>query len=141
LARSSPRARCSACRVAWPWVVSSRPEGLPSVARWAPAVRGMSSIMSPLAADLHAHAARGALDHAHGRFDRVGVEVVHLDLGDRADLRARQLPHLVLVRLARALLDAGLLADEVGGRRTLRHERVRTVLEDGHDRGDDAPGE
>src|SRR5919197_2055907 len=65
------------------------------------------------AADLHAHAARGAFDHPHGRLDRVRVEVVHLDLGDRANLRARDLPDLVLVRYARALLDAGLLADEV----------------------------
>jgi uncharacterized membrane protein len=35
-----------------------------------------------LAGDLHAHTARGALDHAHGRLDRVRVEVVHLDLRD-----------------------------------------------------------
>src|SRR5436309_1800664 len=94
-----------------------------------------------LAADLDAHAARGAFDHPHRGLDRIRVEVVHLDLGDRAHLRADDLPHLVLVRLARALLDAGFLSDEVGRGGALRDERVGPVLEDRHHRGHDGAGE
>src|SRR5438445_10212460 len=112
--------------------------GLPSIARWAPAVRGKNTI---LAANLHAHAPRGAFYHPHRGLDRIRVEVVHLDLGDRAHLRASDLPHLVLVRLARALLDAGFLSDEVGRGGALRDERVGPVLEDRHHRGHDGAGE
>src|SRR5256712_394278 len=96
---------------------------------------------SILARDLHTHRACGALDHLHRRLDGVRVEVRHLRLGDRSDLRARQLPHLVLVRLTGAFLDPGLLTDQVGGRRTLGDERVRAVLEDGDHRGHDRAGE
>src|SRR5881296_385790 len=85
-----------------------------------------------LAADLDSHATGGALDHAHRRVDRVGVQIAHLDLSDRADLRPADLPHLDLVRLTGALLDAGLLADEVGRGRAFGDEGVRTVLEDRH---------
>src|SRR2546422_1573349 len=94
-----------------------------------------------LAADLDSHATGGALDHAHRRVDGVGVQIAHLDLGDRADLRPGDLPHFDLVRLTGALLDAGLLADEVGGGRALGDEGVRTVLEDRHHGGHDAAGE
>src|SRR5438034_298433 len=50
-------------------------------------------------------------------------------------------PAVVLVRLPRALLDPGFLADEIGGRRALGDERIGAVLEDGHDGWNDAAGE
>src|SRR6266545_549837 len=92
-------------------------------------------------ADLYAHATRGALDHLHRRFDRRRVQVGHLGLGDLLHRGAADLPHLLLVRFARALLDAGLFADEIRGRRALGHEGVRAVLEHRHDRGHHRPGE
>src|SRR5439155_16873669 len=69
------------------------------------------------------------------------VQVVHLRLGDLLHRGAADLPDLLLVRLARALLDASLFADEVGGGRRLRDEAVGAVLEDRHDRGHDGARE
>src|SRR5205809_1904594 len=111
------------------------------------AVDGVSHVSRPwsaefaLARDLDAHATGGALDHPHRRFDRRRVQVGHLRLGDRADLGLRERPDLELVRRRRALLDAELLADEIGRRRALRDERVGAVLEDRDHCGDDGPGE
>src|SRR5438132_913731 len=67
-----------------------------------------------LGRDVHAHAAGGPLDHLHRGLEARRVEVVHLRLGDLPHRRARDLADLLLIRLARALLDAGLFADEVG---------------------------
>src|SRR5688500_8827544 len=77
-----------------------------------------------LGAYLHAHAAGGPLDHLHGTFDAGGVEVRHFRLGDLLYRGAADLADLLFVRLAGALLDPGLAADEVGGGRALRHECV-----------------
>ncbi len=41
---------------------------------------------TPSVLDGDAHAARGAFDHAHGGVEVVGVQVLHLDLGDLAHL-------------------------------------------------------
>src|SRR5688500_14377286 len=94
-----------------------------------------------LRAYLHAHAAGGPLDHLHRALDARCVQVVHLRLGDLFHRGAADLADLLFVRLARALLDPGLAADEIGGGRALRHECVRAVLEDRHDRGHDRAGE
>jgi hypothetical protein len=77
-----------------------------------------------------AHRAGGAGDDLHRAVDVVGVEVLHLGLGDLADLVPGQLADLDLVRLAGALLDAGGLLDQLGGRRRLGDEGERAVLVD-----------
>src|SRR5919201_3040498 len=103
------------------------------------AIRRLLAAM--LARDLDAHAAGGALDHLHRAFDARRIEVVHLRLGDLLHRRATDLADLLFVRLARALLDARLFADEVRGGRRLRDEGVRAILEDRHHRGHDGAGE
>ena len=60
----------------------------------------------------------------------VAVEIRHLDLGDLADLRARDLPDLVAVRLTRSLLDARFLLQEDRRGRRLRDEGEGLVRED-----------
>ena len=55
--------------------------------------------------DLEAHRARGTFDGAHRRLEAGGVEVGQLQLRDLAHLLLGDLADLVLVRLARALLD------------------------------------
>src|SRR6266542_6995200 len=92
------------------------------------AVVGPRSTARALARDLDAHATGGALDHPHRRLDRGRVQIGHLRLGDGPDLRLRERPDLVLVRRGRALLEAKLLADEIGRGRALRHEGVGAVL-------------
>src|SRR5215211_2641641 len=47
----------------------------------------LTAIM-PSLRHFHAHRARGALDHGHGGFNGVAVEIDHLLLGDLADLVA-----------------------------------------------------
>src|SRR5438093_2489092 len=105
----------------------------PAVSRAVHATPWWSSIVS-LGADLDSHAARGPLDHLHRALDRRRVEVGELGFRDRLHLGAGDLPHLLFVRLARTLLAPRLAADEIRGRRALRHERVRAVFEHGHDR-------
>src|SRR5437762_3741750 len=112
----------------------------PAVSRAVHATRRWTLIVS-LRADLDSHASRGPLDHLHRALDRRRVEVRQLGLRDLLHLGPRDLPDLLLVRLARALLDSGLAADEFCGRRALRHEGVRAAFEDGHDRGHDRAGE
>src|SRR4051812_31580644 len=65
--------------------------------------------------DLKAHRAGGALDDAGGGLDVVGVEVLHLLLGDVAQLGAGDLAGGVAARLLRARLDVQRLLDEEGG--------------------------
>src|SRR5207249_10206782 len=122
------------------WHLSPLSAVRPAVSRAVHATRRWTLIVS-LRADLDSHAARRPLDHLHCALDRRRVEVRQLGLRDLLHLGPRDLPDFLLVRLARALLDPGLAADEIGGRRALRHERVRAVLEDGHDRGHDRAGE
>src|SRR5712691_103649 len=122
------------------WHVRPLSATRPAVSRAVHATRRWTLIVS-LGADLDSHAARRALDHLHRSLDRRGVEVGQLGLRDLLHLSAGDLPDLLLVRLARAFLDPRLPADEIGGRRALRHERVRAVLEDGHDRGHDGASE
>src|SRR3954451_15052339 len=93
-----------------------------------------------MSAHLHAHRAGGPLDDLRGLVDVVGVQIGELALGDLANLRLGDPRHLLAVRLARALLDAGGLLDEHRGRRRLRDEGERAVLVDrDHDR-DRRPG-
>ena len=60
----------------------------------------------------------------------VRVQVGHLLLGDLAHLVLGDRADLVAVRLARALLEPDRLLDQHRGRRGLRDERERAVLED-----------
>src|SRR5579864_3174455 len=71
---------------------------------------------------LEAHRTGRALDHLHGRFRVIGVEVLALGLDDRAQLLAGHAAHLFPVRLGRALLDAGRALQEVDGGRGLEDE-------------------
>src|SRR5436189_161724 len=67
------------------------------------------------------------------------VRVDELRLGDLPHLGAGQPPDLVAVRLGGALLEPQRLLDEDCGRRRLRDERERAILEDGDlHRGDAA---
>src|SRR3954465_8619556 len=93
-----------------------------------------------MSAHLHAHRAGGPGDDLRRLVDVVRVEVGELALGDVAHLRLRDLRDLVAVRLAGALLDAGGLLDEHGGRRRLDDERERPVLVDRDDHGQDGAG-
>ena len=65
-----------------------------------------------------------------GGLDVVGVEVGHLGRRDLAHLVAVDPADLVGVRRRAALLQAGGLLDQLGGRRGLRDERERTVFVD-----------
>src|SRR5215207_4945569 len=84
--------------------------------------------------DVQTHVARRALDGLDGRFEVRRVQVLELELGDLLDLVAGDGADLLLVRLARALGDAGGLLQKVGRGRRLRLERERAV---GEDRDDD----
>src|SRR6478672_2131406 len=64
-------------------------------------VRGRSAL------DGDAHRTGGALDDLHRGLDVVGVEVGLLGLGDLPDLVTGEPTDLLLVRDARALLEAG----------------------------------
>jgi hypothetical protein len=62
---------------------------------------------------VHAHRARGALDHGHGGFNGVAVEIDHLLLGDLADLVAGDAADLAaLAGGLGALVDLGGLLEE-----------------------------
>src|ERR687885_1620752 len=89
-----------------------------------------------MSAHLHAHRAGGPRDDLRGLVDVVRVEVRQLALRDLAQLRLGDLRHLVAVRLARALLDAGRLLDEHSRRRRLRDKREGAVLVDRDHDGD-----
>src|SRR5687768_15850465 len=71
---------------------------------------------------IDAHAAGGAGDRAHGGFKIGSGEIRSLHLRDLFELLARNLPHLVGVGRAAALLDAERLADQDRRRRRLHHE-------------------
>src|SRR5262245_2471540 len=83
-----------------------------------------------LADDFDAHAPGGALDDLRGRLEVIRVQVGHLDLGDLADLLLRDASDDFAPGLARTLLDAGRLAEEVRRRRRLEDERERAILVD-----------
>src|SRR6185436_18890508 len=84
-----------------------------------------------------AHRASGAGDDLCRLLDVVGVEVLHLHLGDLTKLVSREVGHLGLVRLAGALGHAGSLLDQLGGRGRLGDEGERAVLVDRDLHGDD----
>jgi hypothetical protein len=52
-------------------------------------LHALSILAMVLSRHFQAHGAGGALDHCHRAFDVGGVEILHLDFGDRADLVAR----------------------------------------------------
>src|SRR5258706_13157237 len=89
-------------------------------------------------ADGDAHRASGAGDDLFGGFDAVGVQVLHLLLGDVAQLLRGDAANLRLVRRARALLHARGLLEQVRGRWCLDDEGERAVFVDGDDGGHDA---
>src|SRR2546430_891757 len=93
-------------------------------------------LISPLH-DVDAHAAGRAFDRAHGGFDRIRVEVHQLGLGDLANLGARDLADLVLVRHGRSLGDAGGPLEGHRRRWRLHHEGEGSVLVDRHHHGQD----
>src|SRR3569623_1251850 len=82
-----------------------------------------------------AHRAGGAFDDAGRRFDIVGVQVLHLLLGDRGQRGALDLARGNLARLLRARLQVRRLLDEEGRRCGLGLEREGTVGIDGDDGG------
>src|SRR4051794_32457341 len=82
------------------------------------------------AGDGDAHRPRGAGDDLLRLVEVGGVEVGHLGLGDLADLVTGDRGDLGLVRLARALLDAGGLEQHARGRRGLGDKGERAVLVD-----------
>jgi len=89
--------------------------------------------LSGLRDDFDAHGARRALDALDGGFDRGGVQVGKLGLGDFADLLFGDLADFVLVRDRGALGDAGGAEQQVGGGRGLGDEGETAVGVDGND--------
>src|SRR5690606_12178369 len=87
--------------------------------------------------DLQPHRAGGATDAAHGRLDVGGVEIRKLGLGDLPDLLHGDLADLVLVRLARPLLELGGLHQQDRRRRRLGDEGEAAVRVRGDEHGDD----
>src|SRR4051812_43761751 len=100
-----------------PWIARRADRGAPAAA----------SGSVGLADDLDAHRAGGPFDLAHRRFDVVGVEVGHLGLGDLLELGAGDLAHLLALRRARALVEAGRLLQKVPRRRGLEDEAERAI--------------
>jgi hypothetical protein len=82
-------------------------------------------------------AAGAAFDHALRRLDVRGVEVAHLRRRDFTQLLLADAADLLALLGPAALVDAGGLAQHVGGRRRLEYEGD---LEDGDLRRDDLPG-
>jgi len=95
---------------------------------------------SLLVDDVQPHRPCSSLDGPDRRVEVRGVEIGKLLLRDVADLLPGDLPDLLLVGHARALLDPGGLLEEHGRRRRLGDERERAVVEDrDHDRDDEIP--
>src|SRR5207237_6657065 len=84
-----------------------------------------------LANDFEPHRPSRSLDHLHRLVHLVGRQVLRLDLGDRGQLGARDLAHLLLPRARRALLDPRRLLQQVDGGRRLEDEGEAAVLADG----------
>src|SRR5690625_1111932 len=84
----------------------------------------------PLSSALHrdAHGTSGAGDDLRRGLDVVRVQIRHLGLRDLADLCLGDLADLVGVRRRRALLEAGGLLDQLGGRWGLGDEGERAIL-------------
>src|ERR1700733_9345317 len=80
-----------------------------------------------LADDFNAHRASRAANRLRRSFDRGRVHVRHLLGGDGENLLLRDLALLLLVRSARALLDARSLQQQHRSRRRLGDEAERTV--------------
>src|SRR5699024_3211730 len=89
-------------------------------------------LRKPMSSALHrdAHGTSGALDDLRRGVHVVRVQIRHLGLRDLADLCLGDLADLVGVRDGGALLEAGGLLDELGGRRGLRDDGERAVLVD-----------
>jgi hypothetical protein len=85
--------------------------------------------------NLEAHRAGAAFDDAGRRVDVVGVQVLHLRLGDLAQHGALDLAGRKLARLLGARLQVRGLLDEVGRRRRLGLEREAAIRIDGDDGG------
>src|SRR5690606_10401082 len=80
-----------------------------------------------------AHRAGAAFDDLRRLFDVVGVEILHLDLGDFGELRARDLAAADLAGLLRTRFQVRGLLDQIGCRRRLGDEREALVGIDGDD--------
>src|SRR5689334_1480473 len=81
--------------------------------------------------DGDAHRARGAFNDALRSLDARRIEVLHLGLGDLAQLRLGDLPDLRLVRRRGAFSYPCGLLEQVGGGRCLGDKGERAVLVDG----------
>src|SRR6516225_4695849 len=93
-------------------------------------------LMAPSPRNFQTHRAGRTLDHLHGRFDGVAIQVLHLLLGDLAHLRLGHFSGLVAARRLRPRLDFCSLLEEVGHRRRLHLEGEGTVRVDGDDHRD-----
>src|SRR5690606_3535432 len=82
-----------------------------------------------------AHRAGAAFDDLRRVLDVVGVQILHLDLGDLGELRARDLAAADLARLLRTRLQVRGLLDQIGRRGRLRDEGKALVGIDGDDGG------
>src|SRR3546814_799663 len=82
-----------------------------------------------------AHRARAALDDLRCLFQIVRVEILHLDLGDFGQLRARDLAAADLAGFFRTSLQVRGLLDQIGRRGRLGDEREALVGKDGDDGG------
>src|SRR3569623_33758 len=91
----------------------------------------LTNAMSLALHHFEAHRAGGAFDDAGRRVDVVGVQVLHLGLGDRGQRRALDLARDDLARLLRARFEVRRLLDQEARRRRLGLERERTVGIDG----------
>ena len=85
-------------------------------------------VAAGLADDLDAHAAGGSFDLPHGGLDIVRVQVGQLLRGDLAELVTRDAAGRLAARGGGALVDAGCLAEQVGGGQRLQDERERATV-------------
>src|SRR5579862_6479811 len=87
----------------------------------------LAMIVPPVLTDSDAHGPRRPRHLSFGRFEVVGVEVRHLDLGDLGHLSVVQSTYHLFPRGLGALGDAELLADEYGRGRRFQHEAEAPV--------------
>src|SRR3954462_6692765 len=92
-----------------------------------------------LANHINSHRSRSARNRLVRGFERVGVEIGHLQLCDVLDLFLRDRSNLGLVRLVRALREICGPLQEDRRRRRLRDEGVGTIRVHGDDDRDDQP--
>src|SRR5205823_667266 len=83
--------------------------------------------------DLEAHGTGRTFHHAHGRLDRLAIEILELLLGDLADLRLAHRADGTAPGSFGTAVDLGRLFEKIGHRRGAHLERERAILIDGDD--------